>query len=45
MALLQPKLNLDREPRFYSTLGFDRGYNRTWEIALAIKNEERRNSW
>ena len=24
------KLNLDREPRFYSTLGFDRGYNRTW---------------
>ena len=24
------KLNLDREPRFYSSLGFDRGYNRTW---------------
>ena len=23
-------LNLDREPRFYSSLGFDRGYNRTW---------------
>ena len=24
------KLNLNREPRFYSSLGFDRGYNRTW---------------
>ena len=24
------KLNLDREPRFYSSLGFDRGFNRTW---------------
>ena len=24
------KLNLDREPRFYSSLGFDRGYSRTW---------------
>ncbi len=23
-------LNLNREPRFYSALGFDRGYNRTW---------------
>ena len=23
-------LNLDREPRFYSSLAFDRGYNRTW---------------
>ena len=23
-------LNLNREPRFYSSLGFDRGYNRTW---------------
>ena len=24
------RLNLNREPRFYSSLGFDRGYNRTW---------------
>ena len=24
------ELNLNREPRFYSSLGFDRGYNRTW---------------
>ena len=24
------KLTLTREPRFYSSLGFDRGYNRTW---------------
>ncbi|MFK8058661.1 MAG: RagB/SusD family nutrient uptake outer membrane protein [Polaribacter sp.] len=24
------KLNLDREPRFYASLGFDRGLNRTW---------------
>ena len=24
------KLNLDREPRFYSSLAFDRGYTRSW---------------
>ena len=24
------KLNLNREPRFYASLGFDRGINRTW---------------
>jgi hypothetical protein len=24
------KLNLNREPRFYASLGFDRGLNRTW---------------
>ena len=24
------KLHLNREPRFYASIGFDRGYNRTW---------------
>ena len=32
------KLNLNREPRFYSSLGFDRGYNRTrgnlWQLRM-----------
>ena len=34
-------LNLDREPRFYSSLAFDRGYNRTLGKFMAIKNEKR----
>ena len=31
------KLNLDREPRFYSSIGFDRGINRTWGSIWNIK--------
>lgn len=31
------KLNLNREPRFYSSLGFDRGINRTWGSIWNIK--------
>ncbi len=31
------KLNLDREPRFYSSLGFDRGINRTWNSIWNLK--------
>jgi hypothetical protein len=30
-------LNLDREPRFYSSLAFDRGYNRTWGSLWQLK--------
>lgn len=31
------KLNLDREPRFYSSLGFDRGIMRTWGTLWNLK--------
>lgn len=31
------KLNLNREPRFYSSLGFDRGKNRTWGSIWNLK--------
>lgn len=31
------KLNLDREPRFYASLGFDRGINRTWGSIWNLK--------
>lgn len=31
------KLNLDREPRFYASLGFDRGLNRTWGSIWNLK--------
>lgn len=31
------KLNLNREPRFYSSLGFDRGINRTWGSIWNLK--------
>ncbi|MGB2128174.1 MAG: RagB/SusD family nutrient uptake outer membrane protein [Flavicella sp.] len=31
------KLNLDREPRFYSSLGFDRGIIRTWGTLWNLK--------
>ena len=31
------KLNLDREPRFYASIGFDRGLNRTWGSIWNLK--------
>lgn len=31
------KLNLNREPRFYASLGFDRGINRTWGSIWNLK--------
>ncbi|NNK83609.1 MAG: RagB/SusD family nutrient uptake outer membrane protein [Flavobacteriaceae bacterium] len=31
------KLNLDREPRFYSSLAFDRGFSRTWGELWSLK--------
>ena len=34
------KLNLDREPRFYASLGFDRGINRTWGSIWNLKMRE-----
>ena len=34
------KLNLNREPRFYASLGFDRGINRTWGSIWNLKMRE-----
>ena len=31
------KLNLNREPRFYASIGFDRGVNRTWGSIWNLK--------
>ena len=31
------KLNLNREPRFYASIGFDRGINRTWGSIWNLK--------
>jgi hypothetical protein len=31
------RLNLDREPRFYASVGFDRGINRTWGEKWKLK--------
>lgn len=31
------RLHLQREPRFYACIGFDRGYNRTWGKIFSLK--------
>ena len=39
------KLNLNREPRFYASLGFDRGLNRTWGNLWKLKMRKGEIAW